>query len=107
MASCRTGRLPLPGDPINSAAQIAEFKHGALLAHIGLLAIGAMFIYKLTHPYRTFSYKGPENPHSRFIRRRFPSGGFFFGWGNNGLNRDCSLLEYACWSGYSGREYKV
>jgi len=103
--SCRTGRIPLPGDPLSTAAGIADVKSGFRVANWGLLATAGIFWYKVMYPHRSFQYKGPENPYTRFRHRRFPAGAVFFGWGNNGLNRDCNLKEYECWSGYVGKEY--
>jgi hypothetical protein len=105
MASCRTGRLPLPSDPIMAGYLFGDLKHHM---QIGFTGIGAVFltIYcKLQTSEKFNTYKGPDNPYARIRHRRFPGGGFFYGWGNNGLNRDCNLKEFECWAGYMGKAY--
>lgn len=105
MASCRSGRIPLPSDPLVHAWLIHDVQFGIKLAVIGLFGQLGYFLYKISLPHRSITYKGPENPFGRCRHKRFPSGGPFFGWGNNGLNRDCNFKEYECWAGYSGKQW--
>lgn len=103
--SCRLGRLPLPDDPLTSKFVTAELRYNARVATAGALFIVWMFYQKLQRSHHYVTYKGPENPFARIRHRRFPGGGAVFGWGNNGLNRDCGAKEWECWAGYQGKEY--
>eukprot|EP01062_Namystynia_karyoxenos_P036791 TRINITY_DN267_c0_g1_i1.p2 TRINITY_DN267_c0_g1~~TRINITY_DN267_c0_g1_i1.p2 ORF type:complete len:107 (+),score=22.88 TRINITY_DN267_c0_g1_i1:127-447(+) len=47
----------------------------------------------------------PWHPARRKKTSKWPSGGIFWGWGGNALNRDCALLEWYCWRGYWGNEW--
>eukprot|EP00754_Rhynchopus_humris_P006793 Rhum_TRINITY_DN13217_c0_g1::Rhum_TRINITY_DN13217_c0_g1_i1::g.58190::m.58190 len=47
----------------------------------------------------------PWAPGRRNITKKWASQGYFYGWGNNALNRDCALLEWYCWRGYWGNEW--
>jgi hypothetical protein len=105
MASCRTGRLPMPGDPLIATMAFGQISHAFAVAGLGLGFIALELAWKFQHPHGFIQYKGPENPFARIRHRRFPAGGYFYGWGNNGLNRDCNLKEYECWAGYMGKEY--
>ncbi|SCU67813.1 uncharacterized protein TEOVI_000908400 [Trypanosoma equiperdum] len=105
MASCRTGRLPMPDDPLFNPIHMANFRSTARIAGVGLLGVIWIMYQKLHHSHHYITYKGPENPFARIRHRRFPGGTFAFGWGNNGLNRDCGLKEWECWAGYTGKEY--
>lgn len=103
--SCRTGRLPMPDDPILSRLQISILRSNVKQSLFGAFAVAWIMYQKLYHPHLYVTYKGPENPFARIRHKRYPGGGFFYGWGNNGLNRDCTLKEYECWAGYTGKEY--
>lgn len=105
MASCRTGRLPMPDDPLFNPHLMPMLRHTGRVAAFGMLAVVWIMYEKLRHSHRYVTYKGPENPFARIRHRRYPGGGFFFGWGNNGLNRDCGIKEFECWAGYTGKEY--
>lgn len=105
MASCRTGRIPLPSDPLCSAHEMSVIRPQTTIMFIGLAFASSMWWWRMNHPHTFVTYKGPDNPFTRIRHRRFPAGGVFYGWGNNGLNRDCNLKEYECWAGYVGKEY--
>ena len=105
MASCRTGRLPGFADPMISHITLTDLRYNGRVAYVGLLGTVWIMYQKLQHSHTHVTYKGPENPFARIRHRRYPGGGMFFGWGNNGLNRDCGMLEWECWAGYAGREY--
>ena len=105
MASCRTGRIPLSTDPIIQGHQMGALKWNMWVAYSGCAVIAWVLWLRLQPPHKFVTYKGPDNPNCRIRHRRFPGGGMFFGWGNNGLNRDCNLKEYECWAGYMGKEY--
>ncbi|CAJ1006026.1 hypothetical protein Q4I28_001342 [Leishmania naiffi] len=105
MASCRTGRLPMPDDPLFNPTHIHGLRHSSRLAGLGMIAVIWIMYEKLRHSHHYITYKGPENPFARIRHRRFPGGAFMFGWGNNGLNRDCGIKEFECWAGYTGKEY--
>eukprot|EP00388_Colpodella_angusta_P001836 GDKJ01005559.1.p1 GENE.GDKJ01005559.1~~GDKJ01005559.1.p1 ORF type:complete len:107 (-),score=3.08 GDKJ01005559.1:191-511(-) len=103
--SCRTGRLPMPDDPLIARFNISDIRLWSKFTFIGVFSICWIFYQKLQHPHQYVTYKGPENPFARIRHKRYPGGGMFYGWGNNGLNRDCGLKEYECWAGYTGKEY--
>ena len=103
--SCRTGRLPMLTDPLAAHFLFSEGTWALNIAHLGKLTLFSVSIYKLKNSHRYVQYKGPDNPFARIRHKRFPAGSLWFGWGNNGLNRDCNFLEWACWSGYYGKEY--
>eukprot|EP00758_Cryptobia_borreli_P015867 Tbor_TRINITY_DN6061_c5_g2::TRINITY_DN6061_c5_g2_i1::g.11502::m.11502 len=103
--SCRTGRLPLADDPLTTKLKWADVRYSGRLVGVGFLAVCWMMYQKLQHSHHTVTYKGPDNPFARIRHKRYPGGGFFFGWGNNGLNRDCGMKEWECWAGYAGKEY--
>ena len=103
--SVRTGRIPLPTDPLTWPWNVHEMQSNLRIAGTGLAAVVYWFWYKLNHPHRYIQYKGPDDPFARIRHKRYPAGGFFWGWGNNGLNRDCGLKEWECWTGYTGKEY--
>jgi hypothetical protein len=105
MASCRLGRIPLPSDPLISSHEIATVRTQVRVWAVGFTVFLGLMYWRVHHPHRFITYKGPENPYARIRHRRFPAGGALFGWGNNGLNRDCNLKEYECWAGYLGKEY--
>lgn len=105
MASCRTGRIPLNGDPLIHDALIPGALWNLKIAHLGKLTIFLAVMYKVKFSHKFLQYKGPDNPFARIRHRRFPGGALAFGWGNNGLNRDCNVLEHECWAGYQGKEY--
>jgi hypothetical protein len=95
----------MASDPLGAAYQFADIKHSLGQAHLACVALVWCVWYKMTHSHTTIQYKGPDNPFARTRHKRFPGGAAAFGWGNNGLNRDCNLLEYNCWAGYTGKEY--
>ena len=105
MASCRIGRIPLPSDPILAAHNISGLKKSCIPLGMWFGLMTFAVYLRTVYPHEVFQYKGPENPCDRPRRKKFPAGGCFFGWGNNGLNRDCSIYEYECWSGYVGKTY--
>jgi hypothetical protein len=105
MASCRTGRIPLPSDPLIAAHEFAQWRFNLQVLGFFTAILGGIWLWRANHPHTFLTYKGPENPYARIRHRRYPAGGYAFGWGNNGLNRDCSAKEYECWSGYMGKEY--
>ena len=105
MASCRLGRIPLVDDPINHITYFADLGYTAKVAGLGVAATTYMFYYKLQKGHRYIQWKGPDNPFMRIRHKRYPSGAMAFGWGNNGLNRDCGVKEFECWAGYIGKEY--
>ena len=105
MASCRTGRLPLVNDPIFTSNTMHHIHAVHREKAVMLSVLATVIWYRFQVPHRIQTYKGPENPHMRIRHRRFPSGGLFWGWGANGLNRDCNLWEMECWAGYTGKEY--
>ncbi|KNH09236.1 short-chain dehydrogenase/reductase family 42E member 1-like protein [Perkinsela sp. CCAP 1560/4] len=106
MASCRVGRIPLPSDPIQNQYCINALNKELVKTGIWASLIGLTVYLRWTTPVRICQDRGPEDPTQRPRKKKFSSGGPFFGWGNNGLNRDCSLLEYECWAGYVGRSFK-
>ena len=103
--SCRTGRIPLVSDPLCSAVSLADVRFNLKTAHAGMLLCSWALWYKLNHSHQIMQYKGPDNPFARIRHKRYPGGGLLFGWGNNGLNRDCTFFEHECWAGYQGKEY--
>ena len=103
--SCRTGRIPLPSDPLIAAHELGACRTQLKVWAVGLAVCFGFWYWRANHPHQFITYKGPENPYARIRHRRFPAGGILFGWGNNGLNRDCNLREYECWAGYLGKEY--
>ena len=105
MASCRTGRIPLPTDPLIAAHEIADIRSNLRIYYFFATIWLGLVTWRAFHPHQFVTYKGPENPYARIRHRRFPAGALAFGWGNNGLNRDCNLKEYECWAGYTGKEY--
>ena len=105
MASCRTGRLALINDPFWSKDRTSDMNHALRNLYI-LTGCALWFVYHFNnHPHKYIELKGPKHPGGRVRHRRFPIGGLYYGWGNNGLNRDCNLLEMECWAGYTGKEY--
>ena len=103
--SCRTGRMPMVNDPLIGAHGISGVKT-AFNQSVFFQTIFTWWLYKKYHHKHHYqTYKGPENPFARIRHRRMPAGAICFGWGNNGINRDCSLREWECWSGYTGKEY--
>ena len=107
MASCRTGRLPLLGDPYMDPHDMAGAYQGFWWMVSAFAIVGTAWTVKLNTPEKYVKYRGPDNPYVRLRKKRFPAGLFYFGWGNNGLNRDCNLLEWECWAGYTGKQYTV
>lgn len=105
MASCRTGRIPLPSDPLIAPHELATVRPNLMVWGFFFGIFLGIHVWRAHHPHTVLTYKGPENPYARIRHRRFPAGGLAFGWGNNGLNRDCNLKEYECWAGYMGKEY--
>lgn len=105
MASCRTGRLPLTDDPLCDMRNLNAWRHSARVAAFGFLLTAYVCYVKLSTPHTYAPYKGPDNPFARIRHRRYPGGVMLFGWGNNGLNRDCGIREMECWAGYQGKEY--
>jgi hypothetical protein len=107
MASCRTGRLPLIGDPFMDAHDLGGAYPAFYWMIAGFGSVALTWTIKLQTPEKYVKYRGPDNPYVRQRKKRFPGGLFFFGWGNNGLNRDCNLLEHECWAGYTGKQYTL
>ena len=105
MASCRIGRIPMPSDPVLCPLVINAFKRDFIRALLFSTTLWVSLYLKTVYPHEVFQRKGPEHPGERPRRKKFPGGGPFFGWGNNGLNRDCSIYEYECWAGYVGRKF--
>ena len=105
MASCRTGRIPLPSDPLIAAHELGAINVNAKVGSFLTAFCVTLMMWRANHPHTFITYKGPDNPYARIRHRRFPAGALAFGWGNNGLNRDCNLKEYECWAGYTGKEY--
>eukprot|EP00756_Hemistasia_phaeocysticola_P011378 Hpha_TRINITY_DN15114_c4_g7::TRINITY_DN15114_c4_g7_i1::g.127093::m.127093 len=73
-----------------------------------LFAFGtlATFYYASQHEERFDWWQlDPWMPMRRKKNNKWPSGGLFYGWGGNALNRDCALLEWYCWRGYWGNEW--
>ena len=105
MSSVRLGRIPLVDDPIHHVTWFADLNYTAKYNAFFVGVLGYMCYYKYTTSHSYTQFKGPENPFMRIRHKRYPSGAFAFGWGNNGLNRDCGLKEFECWAGYVGKEY--
>lgn len=95
----------MPNDPLFNPTKVHGLRATARHAGFGFLAVVWIFYEKMRHSHHYITYKGPDNPFARIRHRRFPGGGFAFGWGNNGLNRDCGIKEFECWAGYMGKEY--
>ena len=105
MASCRSGRLPMIDDPLFTAHQVPSLRKEMRLSILSSVAFAWLLYSKYHHSHHYQQYKGPENPYARIRHKRFPRGAMFYGWGNNGINRDCGLREWECWTGYHGKEY--
>ena len=103
--SCRTGRLPMPNDPLITPFHIGQLKFNMRVTAVGFFCCVWIMQQKLQHSHHFVQFKGPEDPFTRIRHKRYPGGNMLFGWGNNGLNRDCGAKEWECWAGYQGKEY--
>jgi hypothetical protein len=95
----------MPTDPIIGGHIMGALKWNMWVGYIGVSVIVWTCWLRLQSSHRFVTYKGPDAANNRVRHRRFPAGYAFYGWGNNGLNRDCNLKEYECWAGYMGKEY--
>lgn len=103
--SIRTGRFPLISDPIQHKLVMAHNQKETKILFYLLGGGAAVFSWFLTMPDIAMVVRGPDNALCRVRHKRYPTGYAWFGWGNNGLNRDCNLQEAECWAGYMGKEY--
>ncbi|KAJ9457934.1 hypothetical protein DIPPA_25886 [Diplonema papillatum] len=104
MASLRSSMLPkrLPWD-IHLIKEANAFSR--LNSLFTLAFVGTIYYCAIKEERFDWFQLDPWVPSRRKITKKWPSGGLFYGWGSNALNRDCALLEWYCWRGYWGNEW--